>query len=332
MSMTKKTATLLTVFLMVFALIAAAVPTIQAQAKGTSVLFTGRKNISSEYIVDESRTIPEGSLLYVRKGGSLFIKEGAALTVNGTIKVAAGGAVYIKGKLITGKNALTSVTGKVKIMKGGVFTQGGTLRVNDGGRVFGNGTLEVVNNFSDIICKGGVTAKIKAPAPIETDGVTTVGGVIIVNRQFDLPKDYGDGLTDDTYNAFIKMRDDSGYNMTIISGFRSYEKQKATFAYWASIDGAEVADTYSAQPGHSEHQTGLAMDITSLRQSYGETAEGKWLAEHCWEYGFLLRYPKGSEHITGYIYEPWHVRYLGTSTAKLLHDSGLTLEEFLGVA
>ena len=227
---------------------------------------------------------------------------------------------------------MTSVTGKVKIQKNGVFTQGGTLRVNKGGNVFGLGTLEVVNNFSDIVCKGTVKSKIKAPAPVETDGVTTIGGVIIVNRQFDLPKDYGDGLTDETYSAYLKMREASGYDMSIVSGFRSYEKQKATFAYWASIDGAEVADTYSAQPGHSEHQTGLAMDISSLRQSYGETSEGKWLAEHCWEYGFLLRYPKGSEKITGYIYEPWHVRYLGTSTAKLLHDSGLTLEEFLGVA
>ena len=74
------------------------------------------------------------------------------------------------------------------------------------------------------------------------------------------------------------------------------------------------------------------MDISSMKQSYGNTPEGKWLAEHCWEYGFLLRYPKNSESITGYIYEPWHVRYLGKSTAKLVHDSGLTLEEFLGVA
>ena len=147
--------------------------------------------------------------------------------------------------------------------------------MNKGGNVFGLGTLEVVNNFSDIVCKGTVKSKIKAPAPVETDGVTTIGGVIIVNRQFDLPKDYGDGLTDETYSAYLKMREASGYDMSIVSGFRSYEKQKATFAYWASIDGAEVADTYSAQPGHSEHQTGLAMDISSLRQSYGETPEGK---------------------------------------------------------
>lgn len=332
MSMTKKAVTMLAVFLTAFALIAAAAPMVMAQASNPTVLFTGRKNLSGAFVISDSSVVPEDSTLYVKKGGKLYIKSGAELIVNGTLKVAAGGAVYVKGNLTAGEGAVTSVTGKVKIQKNGVFTQGGTLRVNKGGNVFGLGTLEVVNNFSDIVCKGTVKSKIKAPAPVETDGVTTIGGVIIVNRQFDLPKDYGDGLTDETYSAYLKMREASGYDMSIVSGFRSYEKQKATFAYWASIDGAEVADTYSAQPGHSEHQTGLAMDISSLRQSYGETPEGKWLAEHCWEYGFLLRYPKGSEKITGYIYEPWHVRYLGTSTAKLLHDSGLTLEEFLGVA
>ena len=334
MSMTKKAVALMTAFLMVLALAAAAIPAVQAFAEqgSSSVLFKGRKQISGSCVISDSQTVPEGSTLYVRKGGKLYIKSGAELILNGTLKVAAGGAVYVKGQLTAGDTAMTSVTGKVKVQKDGVFAQGGTLRVNKGGSVFGLGTLEVVNDFADIICKGSVKAKIKAPAPVEKDGVTTIGGVIIVNRQFDLPKDYGDGLDEETYNAYLKMRESSGYDMSIVSGFRSYEKQKATFAYWASIDGPEVADTYSAQPGHSEHQTGLAMDISSLKQSYGETAEGKWLAEHCWEYGFLLRYPKGSEHITGYIYEPWHVRYLGTSTAKLLHDSGLTLEEFLGVA
>ena len=333
MSITKKAVTLLAAFVTVFALVAAAFPIVRAQAGNTpAALFTGRKNLSKTMVISEDYMIPSGSTLYVKSGGRLFINSGAELKVNGTLKIAAGGAVYVKGQITAGEGALTSVTGKIKVQKGGVFCQGGTLRVNKGGTVFGLGTLKVVNNFSDIICKGTVTTKIKAPEPIVKGGVTAVGGVIIVNRRYELPSDYGRGLDDDTYNAYLKMREESGFNMTIVSGFRSYEKQKATFEYWASIDGAEVADTYSAQPGHSEHQTGLAIDISSLKQNYGQTAEGKWLAEHCWEYGFVLRYPKGSEDITGYIYEPWHVRYLGTSTAKLVHDSGLTLEEFLGVA
>ena len=73
------------------------------------------------------------------------------------------------------------------------------------------------------------------------------------------------------------------------------------------------------------------MDLDAFEESYGETPEGIWLAENCWRYGFIIRYPKGKEEITGYTYEPWHVRYLGKSTAKLVYDSGLTLEEFLNV-
>ena len=93
----------------------------------------------------------------------------------------------------------------------------------------------------------------------------------------------------------------------------------------------EAADTYSARAGHSEHQTGLAFDLNSLEESFGETREGIWLREHCWEYGFIIRYPKGKESITGYMYEPWHVRYLGKSAAKSVFESGLCLEEYLNV-
>ena len=195
----------------------------------------------------------------------------------------------------------------------------------------GDGALEVVDSFSDISCMGSVSAQIVPPQPAETDGVTTIGGIVVANREFSLPKDYGSSLDRAAYLAFLEMKSASGFDMTIISGFRSYEKQEETFKYWVSVDGFEIADTYSAQPGHSDHQTGLAIDVSSLEQDYGDTDEGRWLAEHCWEYGFVLRYPEGCEGITGYIYEPWHIRYLGKSTAKLVHDSGLALEQFLGV-
>lgn len=304
-----------------------------AEASDSSVLFSsGTKNITGNYIISNDCVLPEGATIYVRNGGRLYIRSDTEFTLKGTLKIASGGSVFVQGRLVTADGSKISDTGRLKIQKSGTLSLGGILWVNKGGVVLGQGSLEVLNNFSDISCKGTVTAKIKAPEPVKANGVTTVGGIIIVNRQYDLPEDYGSGLDRTAYNAYLEMKKQSGYNMTIISGFRSYEKQRATFDYWASIDGWENADRYSAQPGHSEHQTGLAMDISSLSQSYGETAEGKWLAEHCWEYGFLLRYPKGGEKITGYIYEPWHVRYLGKSTAKLVHDSGLTLEEFLGVA
>lgn len=302
------------------------------RAAAQTVLFSkGTRKLTSQYVISEDCVIPAGATLYVKEGGKLYISPSVELTLNGTLKVAAGGSVFVQGTLSCGSGSLVSTTGRMKIQRSGNLVLGGKLSVNKGGEIVGKGTLEVLNEFSDISCKGTVTASIKAPAPIEENGVTTVGGVIIVNREFSLPEDYGSGLDEATYNAYLSMKKASGYDMSIVSGFRSYEKQKSTFAYWESIDGFENADRYSAQPGHSEHQTGLAMDISSLQQSFGKTPEGKWIAAHCWEYGFLLRYPKNSEHITGYIYEPWHVRYLGKSTAKLVHDSGLTLEEFLGV-
>lgn len=325
--------TALALFLFITPLTAGKAEAESDTSQSQNVMFsTGSRKITGKYIIKKDTVLPEGTTLTVKNGGKLYIMPDAEFTINGTLKIASGGSMFVQGNVAVQDNGKISCTGRMKIQKTGYVALDGKLAVNKGGIVLGQGTLEVLDKFSDISCKGSVTAKIKAPEPIKKDGVTTIGGVIIVNREFDLPKEYGDGLDKATYSAYLRMKKDSGYDMAIVSGFRSYEKQRETFAYWESIDGFERADRYSAQPGHSEHQTGLAMDISSLKQSYGETPEGKWLAEHCWEYGFLLRYPKNSEPITGYIYEPWHVRYLGKSTAKLLHDSGLTLEEFLGVA
>ena len=118
----------------------------------------------------------------------------------------------------------------------------------------------------------------------------------------------------------------------LVSGYRSYYDQKSTYNYWVSVYGQKDADTISARPGHSEHQTGLAFDITSLNSSYGETEEGIWLRENCFKYGFIIRYPKGKEHITGYAYEPWHIRYVGVEHATYIMNNNLTLEEYLGIA
>lgn len=119
------------------------------------------------------------------------------------------------------------------------------------------------------------------------------------------------------------------------SGYRSYQTQVQLFKNYAEAHGEEAANRYSARPGQSEHQTGLVMDVTSesvnfqLEESFGETAEGKWLSEHAHEFGFIIRYPKGEEDVTGYIYEPWHIRYLGEDMATKVYESGLTYEEYL---
>ncbi|OCA90822.1 peptidase M15 [Bacillus sp. FJAT-27225] len=119
-----------------------------------------------------------------------------------------------------------------------------------------------------------------------------------------------------------------------VSGYRSYIRQKTLFDVEVANSGLEKAEQVVAVPGQSEHQTGLTMDIASratnleLTEAFGETKEGKWLAENAHKFGFILRYPKGKEHITNYQYEPWHFRYVGTEAAKTMYKNDWTLEEF----
>lgn len=119
------------------------------------------------------------------------------------------------------------------------------------------------------------------------------------------------------------------------SGYRSYDTQVSLFNNYVENHGQEAANQFSAKPGYSEHQTGLVMDITSesvhfeLTKEFGETKEGLWVKDHAHKYGFIIRYPEGKEDITGYVYEPWHLRYLGVDVATAIYESGLTYEEFL---
>ena len=128
------------------------------------------------------------------------------------------------------------------------------------------------------------------------------------------------------------MRDDAsdnGLNIWIQSGYRSYGFQKELYDNYVKEDGKEAADTYSARPGHSEHQTGLAFDLNTITDDFQYTNEGIWVNENCYKYGFILRYPKGKEEITGYKYESWHLRYVGVELATKLYNNGdwITLEE-----
>lgn len=125
-----------------------------------------------------------------------------------------------------------------------------------------------------------------------------------------------------------------GLELYALSGYRSYETQVQIFNNYAASEGEEAANRYSAKPGESEHQTGLTMDVTSqsydlqLGEGFGDTEEGKWLKDHAHEAGFIIRYPEGKEDITGYVYEPWHIRYLGKEMATYVYESGLTYEEY----
>ena len=273
-----------------------------------------REARSAEQIVAHNATIGENETLIVEANGTLEISEGATLTVKGILKCAEGGSIKVLGEIV--------IEGSMEL--------GGTLTIEETGTISG-GTLTVLNSFDDIDCMGSVTSEIIPPEPITENGVTTVGGILLVNKVYSLPEDYGGELDSGAYAAWVRMKEETGYDFTLLSGYRSYQRQQELFDYWVEQDGYEAALMESALPGRSEHQSGLAMDVGKLEYEYAHTDEGIWLAENCHKYGFIIRYPEDKTEITGYIYEPWHIRYLGESTAKLVHDSGLTLEEFLKV-
>lgn len=121
-----------------------------------------------------------------------------------------------------------------------------------------------------------------------------------------------------------------------VSGYRSYDRQKSLFDYECSQVGVEKASLKIAIPGQSEHQTGLAMDISCpntdlvLKEDFENTLEGKWLKDNAYKFGFIIRYKKEDAKITGYRHEPWHIRYVGQDVAKEIYEKEITLEEFLG--
>lgn len=131
-----------------------------------------------------------------------------------------------------------------------------------------------------------------------------------------------------------------GITLNLQSGYRSYNFQVNLYNSYVKNDGQTQADQESARPGYSEHQTGLAADLggvtnpgCNVSQCFADTAEGKWLAAHAYLYGFIIRYPEGKQAITGYEYEPWHVRYIGAELSQEMHKQGIiTLEEFFGTS
>ena len=157
-----------------------------------------------------------------------------------------------------------------------------------------------------------------------------------VPRLHSLPARYapsGGSLAPAAAAAFMRMADaarEDGITLYSVSAYRSYSYQDSLYRRYTAQDGVE-ADTYSARPGFSEHQTGLALDINTASRSahFETTATYRWLIENCWRYGFILRYPEGREDITGFCFEPWHYRFVGRTLALQVRESGLTYDEFL---
>jgi D-alanyl-D-alanine carboxypeptidase len=139
----------------------------------------------------------------------------------------------------------------------------------------------------------------------------------------------------DAIDSMLEAAKEEGYTILVTTAYRSYSFQSTLYNNYVAQDGQAAADRYSARPGTSEHQSGLAADLTSatvnyrLTKDFGSTPEGQWLAQHAAEYGFILRYTADGEPITGYMYEPWHFRYVGVENATYIMEKGLTLEEFI---
>lgn len=145
----------------------------------------------------------------------------------------------------------------------------------------------------------------------------------------------GDGkqylLESTAYESFVRMADaarSAGVSIRAVSAYRTEDYQRRLYNKKIRTLGENNADNYSARAGFSEHQTGLAVDINSTRNSFEHTNVFKWLQEHAHEYGYILRYPKGQKWITGYEYEPWHYRYVGVDAAKIIHQEGSTYEQY----
>ncbi len=177
-------------------------------------------------------------------------------------------------------------------------------------------------------------------------GVTYIEDTIIVNKTYSLPSGFAPNNLEDingyikvvdfVKKAFLELTSDAkaiGLNIYASSGYRSYADQEYIYNNYVRMDGQEKADTYSARSGYSEHQTGLAIDVNTVDSSFENTNESNWIKENAYKYGFIIRYPKGKEDITGYMYEPWHIRYVGKTLANKIYKDGeyQTLEEYFGI-
>ncbi len=193
--------------------------------------------------------------------------------------------------------------------------------------------------------------EIKTPTAVNITGTDSI--TVLVNKNHSISASYvpGDLVTVDLPSTrdtqlrsvaaegltkLFKAAEAAGHELYCCSGYRSYETQSELYAWNVDTYGVEGAELVSARPGMSEHQLGLAMDVTSasvgfdLLESFGTTTEGQFIKENAHKYGFIVRYPQGKTDITGYAYEPWHLRYLGVDVATDIYNSGKTMEEYYG--
>lgn len=232
--------------------------------------------------------------------------------------------LLVKGKVNYDKVGAYNIVLEAKDRSGNINTKSVMVTVYEG-------IIKTSKDFKDgtFATKNGFVIKIR-------NGVATVDDILIVNKTYSLPAGYATGLSMETKSAFNKMQKAAAkdnINLTIASGFRSNSRQQELYFNYVLRHGKDKADTFSARPGHSEHETGLTMDINLPDSKFNKTKEAKWLSDNAYKYGFILRYPEGKEAETGYMYESWHYRYVGEKLAKVLYNGGnwKTLEGYFGL-
>ena len=222
-------------------------------------------------------------------------------------------------------NTITSLQGNTGYINNAKAT--GWQKMNgDSYYFYGDGTMAKNTVLNDAVVD---------PNGRKIEGITVVNGIILVNKKHPLPFDYAPGenaVAGQKIRQLIADMQNQGYFISnYYSGYRSYDTQYNLYWSYVYRDGQAAADWYSARPGYSEHQTGLAFDLTD---GYGylvtSAPEVNWIRNNAHKYGFIVRYLSEKEGITGYMAEPWHLRYVG-SKAGAIYSSGLTLEEYLGV-
>ncbi len=333
----------------------------QSGVTGYRMWAADNKNFNNKIIADSTK--PELKVTGLKPGTKYYFKACTYVTRNGkryysksnnfTYNTQALAKPIIEAKSVTGKSVSVKLKSTpyvgyaLKISTRSDMKNYSLIRSSNPSLSFSNlrpETLYYVRAYTYVTSKkknyysSPVIFTMKTgKASIENkNGLTYINGILIANKNYSLPPSYNPGgLTDAAYKAFCEMQKDAekdGIDLWICSGFRSYETQKDLYDSYVLKDGQEAADRYSAKPGFSEHQTGLAIDINNASSSFVGTKEAKWIEKHCAEYGFILRYPQNKEAVTGYMYEPWHVRYLGKELAKNITNSGLTLEEYLRIS
>lgn len=241
------------------------------------------------------------------------------------IAVDAGGAVKPGPKGITGASAVVTASykGKTASVKVTVkYALEDTVKT-----VLGQSIVTDPEDMAVVINKQrGLPDNYEPPDLVEPQVEFSFSGK---NEKRLLRKEAAEAL-----EKLFRLAKDNGIELYGVSGYRSRATQVGIYNNNVDIQGREAADRVSARPGYSEHQTGLAIDVSSktaklgLEEVFGATKEGRWLSEHAHEAGFIIRYPKGKEGLTGYSYEPWHIRYVGEDIAEEIYTNKWTLEEY----